>query len=174
VKHHKRSISRNLPDLPSASVNMIGRGWEPHRGMRASRGANSPSFSSPDPDYSPGLGQVLVEEEGVFRSTRSRVTIPYSYEQSSSSTGVRRGLNFGKGRRDFLRNFVPKGKPTNYNDKTRRELGYMKNLDLEHNLLRMDSEYAMMGSLQQKDGNTSKRTYRSDGGTKLYSLQSLA
>jgi len=35
------------------------------------------------------------------------------------------GLNFGKGRRDFLRNFVPKGKPANYYDKTRRRLGYV-------------------------------------------------
>jgi len=67
---------------------MIGRGRESHRGKRAPHGANSPSFSSPDPDYSPGLGQILVEEEGVFRSTRSRVAIPYSYEQPSSSTGV--------------------------------------------------------------------------------------
>ena len=52
------------------------------------RGANSPSFSSPDPGYSPGLGKVLVDEEGMFRSTRSRVAIPYNYEQPSSSTGV--------------------------------------------------------------------------------------
>jgi len=29
-----------------------------------------------------------------------------------------KGLNFGKGRRGFLRNFVPKGKPTNYYDNT--------------------------------------------------------
>jgi len=35
------------------------------------------------------------------------------------------GLNFGKGRRDFLRNFVPKGKLANYYDKTRRGLGYI-------------------------------------------------
>ena len=33
VKHHKRSVSR---DLPSASVNMTGRGRELHRGRRAS------------------------------------------------------------------------------------------------------------------------------------------
>ena len=35
------------------------------------------------------------------------------------------GLNFRKGRRDFLRNFVPKGKPANYYNKTRRGLGYV-------------------------------------------------
>ena len=35
------------------------------------------------------------------------------------------GLNFRKGRRNFLRNFVPKGKPTNYYDNTRRGLGYV-------------------------------------------------
>ena len=67
-KHRKRSTSR---DLPSASVNMTERGRE-----------------SPDPDYSPGLGEVLVHEEGVFRNTRSRVAIPYSYEQPSSSTAL--------------------------------------------------------------------------------------
>jgi len=35
------------------------------------------------------------------------------------------GLNFGKGRCDFLRNFVPKGKPPNYYDKTHRGLEYV-------------------------------------------------
>ena len=44
--------------------------------------------SSPDPDYSSGLGEVLVHKEGVFRSTRSRVTISYSYEHPSSSTEI--------------------------------------------------------------------------------------
>jgi len=66
VKHHKRSVLRNLPDLPSASVNMIGRGRDPRRGRRAPHAANSPPSSSPDLDYSPGLRQVLVHEEGVF------------------------------------------------------------------------------------------------------------
>jgi len=36
-----------------------------------------------------------------------------------------KGLNFKKGRRGFLRNFVPTEKPTNYYDNTRRELGYV-------------------------------------------------
>ena len=44
------------------------------------------SVSSPDPDYSPDLSQVLIEPEGAFRGTRSRVAIPYNYEQSSSFT----------------------------------------------------------------------------------------
>ena len=35
------------------------------------------------------------------------------------------GLNFGKGRRSLLCNFVPKGKPANYYDNTRRGLGYV-------------------------------------------------
>ena len=35
------------------------------------------------------------------------------------------GLNFGKGQSDFLRNFVPEGKPANYYSKTRRGLGYV-------------------------------------------------
>jgi len=34
-------------------------------------------------------------------------------------------LNFEKGRCGFLRNFVPKGKPENYYDKTHRGLGYV-------------------------------------------------
>ena len=37
----------------------------------------------------------------------------------------RKGLNFEKGRRGFLCNFVPRGKPTNYYDNTRRGLGYV-------------------------------------------------
>ena len=88
AKHHKKSKSKNLPDLASAFVNMIGRGQELIRSRRGWRNANSLSFSSPDPDYSPGLGQVLVGEEDVFRNTRSRVAIPYNYEQPSSSSGV--------------------------------------------------------------------------------------
>ena len=35
------------------------------------------------------------------------------------------GLNFKKGRHDFLHNSVPKGIPVNYYDKTRRGLGYV-------------------------------------------------
>ena len=30
-------------------------------------------------DYSPGLGQVLVKQEGAFQDTRSKIAIPYSY-----------------------------------------------------------------------------------------------
>ena len=37
----------------------------------------------------------------------------------------REGLNFEKGRRSLLRNFMPKGKPANYYDNTRRGLGYV-------------------------------------------------
>ena len=36
-----------------------------------------------------------------------------------------KGLNLGKGRRGFLRNFVPRGKLANYYDNTRRVLGYV-------------------------------------------------
>jgi len=52
------------------------------------RDTNSLSFSSPDSDYSPNLGQVLVGQEGAFRGTRFRVAIPYNYEQPPSSTGM--------------------------------------------------------------------------------------
>ena len=64
---------------------MTGRGRELRRGKQAS---DDTPYSSPDPDYSPGLGEVLVHEEGVFRNTRSRVAVPYTYEQSSSSVAV--------------------------------------------------------------------------------------
>jgi len=60
VKHHKRSVSR---DLPSASINMTGRGRELRRGRQA---FDDTPYSSPDSDYSPGFGKVLVHEEGVF------------------------------------------------------------------------------------------------------------
>jgi len=35
------------------------------------------------------------------------------------------GLNFGKRRRDFLRNFMRKGKLADYYEKTRKGLGYV-------------------------------------------------
>ena len=64
---------------------MTGRGRELRRGRQT---ADETPYSSPDPDYSPGLGEVLVHEEGVFQNTRSRVAMPYSYEHPSSSTVV--------------------------------------------------------------------------------------
>ena len=41
-----------------------------------------------DSDNSPGLGQALVELEGAFWATKSRVAIPYIYKQPSSSIGI--------------------------------------------------------------------------------------
>ena len=87
VKPHKKSKTLNLPDLPSASVNMIGV-REPLRRRRGRRDTNFPLFSSTDLDYSPILGHVLVGQERAFQGTRSRIAIPYNYEQPSSSTGV--------------------------------------------------------------------------------------
>ena len=84
----KKEQSTNVSDLPLASVNMIGRGREPLRARRGKHDTNSPLFSSPDSDYSPGLDQVLVGQEGAFWGTRFRVAIPYNYEQPSSSSGV--------------------------------------------------------------------------------------
>jgi len=77
-----------VTDIPSISVNMIGRGRETLRGKRGRRDTNSPSFSFPDSDYSPGLGQVVAGQEGAFRGTRFKVAISYNYEQPSSSLGV--------------------------------------------------------------------------------------
>ena len=87
VKPQKRNKARNVPDLPSASVNMIERERETLRGRRGRHDTNSSSFSSPASDYSPSLGQVLVGQEGAFWGTRSRLAMPYNYEQLSSSTG---------------------------------------------------------------------------------------
>jgi len=67
---------------------MIGRGHETLKGRRGKRDTNSPSSSSPDSDYSPGLGQVIVGQEGAFRGTIFRIAISYNYEQQSSSLGV--------------------------------------------------------------------------------------
>ena len=77
-----------MPGIPSTSVNMIGRGRKPLRARRGRYDTNSPSFCSPDSDYSPGLGQVLVGQEGAFQGIRSRVAIPYNYEQPSFLTGI--------------------------------------------------------------------------------------
>ena len=45
-------------------------------------------FSSPEPNYSPGLGQVLVERKGTFQGTHSRVAIHYNYGQPSSTEAM--------------------------------------------------------------------------------------
>ena len=59
MKHRRRSTSR---DPASASVNMTERGRE----LRGGSQTSDDTRSFPDPDYSPGLGEVLVHEEGVF------------------------------------------------------------------------------------------------------------
>ena len=46
----------------------------------------NPPTSSPDSDRSPGLSQVLVDQEGACQGTRCRVEILYNYGQPSSST----------------------------------------------------------------------------------------
>jgi len=53
------------------------------RSRRGRQGVRASSVSSPDPDYNPGLSQILIELEGAFRGTRSTVAIPYNYEHSS-------------------------------------------------------------------------------------------
>ena len=49
---------------------------------------HTPSFSSPDSYYIPELGQVMVEQEGAFQGTSSRIEIPYNYGQSSFSKAM--------------------------------------------------------------------------------------
>jgi len=63
------------------------------------------------------------EPPQIFHYTRSA---QHMMRKMGYSLQRGNGLNFRKGRRGFLRNFVPKGKPANYYDKTRRGLGYVK------------------------------------------------
>jgi len=74
--------------LTAAYVNMIRRGRDLFRSRRRRQGTFTPPASSLNSYYSPVLSQVLVEQEGAFLGTRSRVAIPYNYGQLSSSTGV--------------------------------------------------------------------------------------
>ena len=74
--------------LEGASVNMITRGRDLLRSRRRKQGVHTPSFSSLGPDYSPGLGQVLVEQKGAFQGTHSRVAMPYNYGQPSFSEAM--------------------------------------------------------------------------------------
>jgi len=36
---------------------------------------------SPDSDYNTGLVQIVIDQEGAFRGTRSRVAIPFNYDK---------------------------------------------------------------------------------------------
>jgi len=77
-----------VPDLLAASVIMISRGRDLLWFQRRRQEVNPPSFSSSDSDYSPSLGQALVEQEGAFRCTRSWVAITFKYDQPSSIGGT--------------------------------------------------------------------------------------
>ena len=66
---------------------MTSHGDSPRRLQRRRQGVSPPAFTLPDSDYSPGLGQIVVEREGTFQGTRSRVAIP-SYDQPSTSEGA--------------------------------------------------------------------------------------
>ena len=55
-------------------------------GSKKETDVHSPSFSSPD--YSPGIGLVLIEQESTFQGTQFTIAIPHNYEHPSSSTGV--------------------------------------------------------------------------------------
>jgi len=84
----RRKKTIKMTHLAAASVNMISRGRHLFRSRRYRRGSFTPPISSPDSDYSPGLSQVLVHQEGAFQGTHFRVAIPYDYGQPSSLTGA--------------------------------------------------------------------------------------
>jgi len=67
---------------------MISRGKDLFRSQRRRRGTFTPPASFSNSDYSPGLNQILMNQESAFEGTRSRVAIPYDYGQPSSSTGA--------------------------------------------------------------------------------------
>ena len=80
------------------------------------------------------FGRAQLQKSTATYSSSSSETPQFFHYARSAQHMMRKmgyslqrenGLNFRKGRRDFLRNFVLKGKPTNYYDNTRRELGYV-------------------------------------------------
>ena len=83
----RRKRKTKKSHLTAASVNMTSR-RDPTRSRRGRQGVRASSVSFPNPDYRSGLSQVLIEPEGAFRDTRSRVAMPYNYEQPSSFTRV--------------------------------------------------------------------------------------
>ena len=63
------------------------------------------------------------------------------------------GLNFGKGRRIPLQPFVPKGKPPNYYDRTRRGLGYVTPTE------QSESEDGSLSPIQSQSSSSSGWEY---------------
>ena len=91
----KKSLKKN-PSKDSefcvASINMTSRGKP--RPRRRQGVVIAPEDSS-DSDYSPGLSQILINRDGAFQGTRSRVAIPFDYGQSitgSPSPGSLRSI----------------------------------------------------------------------------------
>ena len=82
LKSRKKKTVK-VPHLAAASVNMISRERNLLRSQRRKQGVRASSFSSPGPDYSLGLGQVLVEQKSAFQGT-----VPYNYGQRSSSEAI--------------------------------------------------------------------------------------
>ena len=71
IQIFKRSKSQRkkaikVSHLTAASVNMISRGRDLLQSQRRKWEVHTSSVSSPHFDYSPGLGQILVEQEGAF------------------------------------------------------------------------------------------------------------
>ena len=85
AKLQKKKTTK-VTHLVAASVNMISRGRDLFRSQKQRRETFTPPVCSPISDYNPSLSQVLVNQEGAFQGTRSRVAIPYDYGQYSSST----------------------------------------------------------------------------------------
>ena len=82
----RRKRKAKKSHLAAAFINMTGRGRDRTRSQRGRQAVHAPSVNSPNPEYRPGLSQVLIELEGAFRGTCSRVAVPYNYGQPFSFT----------------------------------------------------------------------------------------
>ena len=95
----RKSLKKNsskVPELSADTVNMTSSGEGKQRRPRRRRHkvALTPTNSS-DSDYSPGLSQIWLNQDGTFRGTRSRVAIPFNYGPSflgSSLSGPLRNM----------------------------------------------------------------------------------
>ena len=62
----RKKKSTKVVHIAATSVNMINKERDLFLSQRRRRGTFTPPASSPDPDYSPDLSQVLVDQEGAF------------------------------------------------------------------------------------------------------------
>ena len=111
----------HIPNMTSTSVECV----------EGSVFVVSPSKRSQSPIV---FGRAQLQRSALTDSTSDSKSPQFFHYACSAQHMMRKmgynlqrenGLNFGRERRGFLRTFMPKWKPTNYYDKTRRGLGYI-------------------------------------------------